>query len=181
LRFIFLRKFNSSSLRVGQSVSPWRHHISVHYREDPAHYKKLSERLEQILKSLEGRWAELVEALRGLTEDIRAGRPANDTGLDPRTQAPFLSVLADRAAARGETSDKKRLGELAGLTVKMVEMVRLRTCTVDFWRNTHKQNLLRGEVVEFLDENDVVPFKEQEAVADEIVDLAKALHARLCQ
>jgi type I restriction enzyme, R subunit len=100
--------------------------------------------------------------------------------LEPRTQAPFLGILADRTVARGESGDKNRLGELASLTVKMVEMVRLRTCTVDFWRNTHRQNLLRGEVVEFLDDNDVVPFGEQEAVADEVVELAKALHARLC-
>ena len=154
-----------------------RHHISVHYREDPAHYKKLSERLEQILQSLEGRWSELVRALQELTEDIRAGRPADDTGLDPHTQAPFLGILADRVLADG---DKEELGELAGLTVKMVETVRRSTCTVDFWRNAHRQNLLRGEIVEFLDDYDVVPFNEQEAVADEVVELAKALHARLC-
>jgi type I restriction enzyme R subunit len=156
-----------------------RHHISVHYREDPAHYKKLSERLEQILKSLEGRWAELVEALRNLTEDIRAGRPADDTGLDPRTQAPFLGVLADRASAGGE-GDGASLEHLAALTVRMVDLVRRSTCTVDFWRNVYKQNRLRGDIVEFLDSNDVVPFDEQEAVADEVVELAKSLHARLC-
>jgi type I restriction enzyme R subunit len=154
-----------------------RHHISVHFREDPAHYKKLSERLEQILAVLEGRWGELVEALQDLTEDIRAGRPADETGLDPRTQAPFLGVLADRALAGG---DREGLGELAVLTAKMVELVRRNTCTVDFWRNAHRQNRLRGELVEFLDDNDVVPFREQEAVADEVVELAKALHARLC-
>lgn len=76
--------------------------------------------------------------------------------------------------------DKERLGELAGLTVKMVELVRRSTCTVDFWRNTHRQDRLRGEIVEFLDVNDIVPFNEQEAVADEVVELAKTLHARLC-
>ena len=41
-----------------------RHHISIHVREDPAHYNTLSERLEQIIATLEGRWAELVEADR---------------------------------------------------------------------------------------------------------------------
>lgn len=157
-----------------------RHHISIHVREDPAHYNTLSERLEQILATLEGRWDELVEALQDLTEEIRSGRPADDTGLDPRTQVPFLGILAGRTLTSGEAGDREKLGELAGLTAKMVEMVRRSTCTVDFWRNTHRQNLLRGEIVEFLDDNDVVPFNEQEAVADEVVELAKALHARLC-
>ena len=151
-----------------------RHHITVHLGEDPAHYRKLSRRLEGILTTMEGRWGELVEALRELTEDIRAGRPADETGLDPRTQAPFLGVLVDRA------DDEARLEDLAALTVEMVEFVRRNTCTVDFWRNAHRQNLLRGRIVEFLDDNDVVPFDEQEAAADEVVELARNLHARLC-
>ena len=62
----------------------------------------------------------------------------------------------------------------------MVDLVRQSTCTVDFWRNAYRQNRLRGELVQFLDDNDVVPFDRQEAVADEVVELAKSLHARLC-
>lgn len=114
-----------------------RHHISIHYREDPAHYRKLSERLEQILQTLEGRWYELLEALRGLTEEIRAGRPADDTGLDPRTQAPFLGILADRATA-GKAGEGERLKQLAALTVEMVKLVRQSTCTVDFWKRVER-------------------------------------------
>jgi type I restriction enzyme, R subunit len=112
-----------------------------------------------------------------LTEEIRSERPADETGLDPRTQAPFLGILADQAL--GEDG-QKRLEELAGITVKMVDLVRRSTCTVDFWRNSYKQHRLRGEIVQFLDDNDVVPFRRQEAVADEVTELAKALHARLC-
>lgn len=46
--------------------------------------------------------------------------------------------------------------------------------------NTHRQNRLRSEIVEFLDVNNIISFNEQEVVADEVVELAKALHARLC-
>lgn len=59
-------------------------------------------------------------------------------------------------------------------------MIRRHTCTVDFWRNAYKQDRLRGDLVEFLDDNGLARFKKQEAVADEIAELAKALHARLC-
>ena len=175
-----VEEHTSDRTKASEMEHAARHHISVHYREDPAHYSTLSERLEQILATLEGRWDELVEALQDLTDDIRAGRPADDTGLDPQTQAPFLGILAGRTLTRGETGDKEKLGELAGLTAKMVEIVRQSICTVDFWRNTYQQDRLRGEIVQFLDDNDVVPFNEQEAVADEVVELAKALHARLC-
>src|SRR5690606_6640321 len=40
-----------------------RYHISKHAHEDPAHYKKLSERLEEILQEFENNWERLVEAL----------------------------------------------------------------------------------------------------------------------
>lgn len=59
-------------------------------------------------------------------------------------------------------------------------MIRHHTCTVDFWRNSYKQERLRGDLVEFLDDNGLVPFEKQEGVADEIAELAKALHTRLC-
>jgi transposase len=45
---------------------------------------------------------------------------------------------------------------------------------------SHKQERLRSDLVEFLDDNGLVPFEKQEAVADEIAELAKALHTRLC-
>ena len=50
-----------------------RYHIGVHFDEDPAYYKKLSERLEEILEKFEDNWDELVAALRKFTEEVRAG------------------------------------------------------------------------------------------------------------
>lgn len=164
----------SNRAKASEMEHAARHHISVHFREDPAHYRKLSERLEQILKNLEGRWEELVEALRLFTEEVRAGRPVDDLGLDSRTQAPFLGLLADQG------DGGRNLESLANLTVEMVAMIWRHTCTVDFWRNSYKQERLRGDLVEFLDYNVLVPFGKQEGVADEIAELAKALHTRLC-
>ncbi|MDH6100189.1 type I restriction endonuclease subunit R [Anabaenopsis sp. FSS-46] len=39
-----------------------RYHISKKFQEDPSYYKKLSERLEEILEKFQDKWAELVEA-----------------------------------------------------------------------------------------------------------------------
>ena len=164
----------SNRAKASEMEHAARHQISVHFREDPAHFRKPSQRLEQILKNLEGRWEELVEALQFFTEEVRAGRTADDTGLDPRTQAPFLGLLADQG------DGGRNLESLASLTVEMVAMIRRHTCIVDFWRNSYKQERLRGDLVEFLDDNGLVPFEKQEAVADEIAELAKALRTRLC-
>ncbi len=74
-----------------------RHHISIHFDEDPVYYKNLSERLTEILESLADNWDEKVEALRQYIEQVQAGRPTNETGLDPKTQLPFLNILGEHS------------------------------------------------------------------------------------
>jgi type I restriction enzyme R subunit len=169
---------SSNRAKASEMEHAARHYISVHYQEDPAYYKKLSQRLEEILQRFEYNWVELVEALRLFTDEVRAGRPADTTGLDPRTQAPFLNLLVEETQMQGEVPPKQ-LARLAGLTVELVEHIRQEIRAVDFWRNTVAQNVLRGWIGQFLDDHDVVPFRRQQAVADRIIELARALHARL--
>ncbi len=53
-----------------------RYHISKHYQQDPAHYQRLSQRLEEILRRFADNWEELVRALREYTREVRGGRLA---------------------------------------------------------------------------------------------------------
>lgn len=155
-----------------------RHYISQHLQEDPVYYQRLSQRLEDILQAFLDRWEALVAALQELTEEIRAGRPADQTGLDPRTHAPFLSILVEETGADAERTPEQ-LSRLAKLTVALVDSIRRQIRMVDFWRTPHLQNELRGWIVQYLDQQDVVPFERQAALADRLMELAKALHARL--
>jgi type I restriction enzyme R subunit len=155
-----------------------RHYISQHLQEDPVYYQRLSQRLEAILQAFQERWEALVAALQALTEEIRAGRPADQTGLDPRTQAPFLSILVEETGAAGEPTPEQ-LSRLAKLTIALVDHIRQQIRMVDFWRTPHLQGELRGWIMQYLDQQDVVPFERQAALADRIMELAKALHARL--
>lgn len=72
-----------------------RYHIQKHYNEDPALYKKLSERLKEILDAFGENWDALAEELRKFIRETKAGRKEDETGLDPKTQAPFLGILID--------------------------------------------------------------------------------------
>lgn len=156
-----------------------RYHISRNAHEDPAYYKKLSERLEEILKSFEDNWDRLVEALREFTAEIREGRQEDESGLDPRTQAPFLGVLMEEAGLDNDALPSKHADTLARLTVEMVDFIRKEIQMVDFWRNVHAQNLLRMRIVKLLDDHDAVPFEKQRQTADRIMELAKARHRHL--
>ncbi len=155
-----------------------RYHISTHYQEDPVYYKKLSQRLEEILQHYQNNWAALVAALRAFTHDVAQGRPTDRTGLDARTQVPFLSLLLEETGADADRAPEQ-LAVLAGLTVALVDHIRQEIRRVDFWRNLVAQNELRGWIGQFLDDHDVVPFARQQAVADRLVELARALHTRL--
>ncbi len=156
-----------------------RYHVRKHFDEDPEHYGKLSERLEEIIKELAGHWDELVAALRKLVADTAAGREQDDTGLDPETQAPFLGVLRQEMQP-GETLEGETLERMCGVTVELVDHIRQEIQLVGFWRNAHAQDVLHKWIVQYLDENDgLVPFERLPHVADSLIELAKANHHKL--
>ncbi len=140
-----------------------RHHISVHLDEDPVYYRNLSDRLKEILESLADNWEEKVQALRQYTESIQAGRTTDQTGLDPKTQLPFLSIL-------GEHSDKA-LTELAAATVEICDRIRQEVQRVN-WERPVIQEDLRKWIAGYLDDSDLVPYDQLEIVADKLVQLA---------
>jgi type I restriction enzyme, R subunit len=155
-----------------------RHHIRKHLDEDPVHYGKLSERLEEILKIYGENWEQLAMALSAFVGEVERGRKADDTGLDPQTQAPFFAILKEERQKHQpvNASDAKWL---ARLTVQLVATIREEVSVVDFWKNAHAQEVLRGAVFTFLDDHEIVPFDSADAVADRLIELAKANQTRL--
>jgi type I restriction enzyme, R subunit len=153
-----------------------RHFIRSHLDEDPVYYKKLSEKLETLLQQYKAHWDALAEALEVFVREMQAGRPADTTGLDPRTQAPFYSLLLE---AQPTPPDETRQRVLATATVRMVDGLRQRTRVVDFWRNPVKRQGVRGWLVTYLDDHDLIPFSQCEKTADDLMHLARSLHTRL--
>lgn len=50
---------------------------------------------------------------------------------------------------------------------------------VGFWKSAPRQQELQGDLVMFLDENTIVDLDRADAVADRLMELAKANHAKL--
>lgn len=176
---------------VEQQVSPrakasemehaLRHHIRKHLDEDPVHYRKLSERLEEVLEKLGEDWDQLVLVLRDLIDEVHRGRQKDETlGLDPRTEAPFFDLLEQEQAKEGPARgmDGRRL---AALTVELVEEIRHAVSVVDFWKSPARQRELHGLIFLFLDDNGLVDFDRAEEVADRLVELTRANHHRLVE
>jgi type I restriction enzyme R subunit len=173
-----VRDLGSDRARASEMEHAIRHHIRKHLDEDPVHYQALSERLDEILREFEGRWDELVQEIGVIINEAQEGRQQDDTGLDPQTQAPFLAVLRQEIAGGADLS-REALNKLCELTVEIVDHIRQEIRIVNFWKNVHAQEVLRSEVFEQLDRADVLPFDRLDAVADRLIELAKAKHNQL--
>ena len=156
-----------------------RYHIRRHVDEDPVHYQKLSERLEEILHRLEADWDQLTLELRDLVHEAQAGRQRDETGLDPETQAPFFDLLVAESGAGDDLTEERRT-RLCEYSVELVAHIKQEVLLVGFWGNPHAQEVLRNWTFQFLDEHDLVPdFDVLGAVTNKVVELAKAIHHKL--
>jgi type I restriction enzyme R subunit len=153
-----------------------RYHIERHFNEDPAYYRKLSERLKAILDSFRENWEALAEELRIFVKETRKGRPEDETGLEPKTQAPFLGILLEEY---GKKPDDRKMQEFCAAVIDMVDHIRQEIGAVDFWRSRHAQDMLRMWIIEEIDDRDLIPFDKQEKLADRFMELSKAIHTRL--
>jgi type I restriction enzyme R subunit len=153
-----------------------RFHIQKHYNEDPALYKRLSERLKEILDAFGENWDALAEELRKFIRETRAGRKEDETGLDPKTQAPFLGILVDEY---GKPAADKKMKEFCEAVIEIVEHVKQEIGLQDFWRRKHAQNLLRTWIINEIDDRNLVPYEKIHRIADRFIELAKTLHLRL--
>lgn len=145
-----------------------RHHISVHFDEDPVYYKNLSEHLEEILQKYSDNWDERAAALEKYTQNIQNGRQENGTGLDPQREQPFFDLLQQQT-----NIDQAPLIEV---TREILTHIIATISRINFWNNPVAQNNLKTWIVNYLDDQDIVSFEQQEAIADQLVQLAKKRH-----
>jgi len=165
----------SQALEMEHAV---KYYIEKHHQEDPAFYKKLSERLKAILDAFRDNWDTLAEELRKFIREAKKGREEDRTGLDPKTQAPFLGVLIEEYEKK---PDEQTMKSFCEAVVDMVDHIRQEIRVVDFWRSRHAQDMLRLWIINEVDDLNLIPFKKQEKQADRFMELAKALHVRLAK
>jgi type I restriction enzyme R subunit len=155
-----------------------RYHITRNLQKDPIFYKKMSERLEDILRQFADNWQSRLQALRELREEIERGRQPNEFGLDIELEARFYDILVEEARKERELRAEQR-ADMAEMTAQVVTLLLRHLRRVDFWRNPQSRTELQRKIASMLDDHRVVSLDRQEAVADRLVELAKALNERL--
>jgi len=175
---------HSDRAKASEMEHAIRYHLREHWDEDPEHYSRLSERLEEIIEALGEQWEQLALALGDLLPETRAGRQSDDSGLDAVTETPFYDLLRRELADEGKAVSSPAEALLRVLTVDLVTRIKAEISLVGFWHNAYAQGTLRAWVATrlaepMLDGEDLFDFGRTTPVSDRLVELAKANHARL--
>ncbi|MFO1352033.1 MAG: type I restriction endonuclease subunit R [Gammaproteobacteria bacterium] len=164
-----------------------RSHIRKHADEDPVLYRKLSERLNDILKSLNEQWDEVIAQLRKLIDELRSGKASSaDAPADlPEHCAPFLRTVLDVVYA-GATPTAAELLRLKDVTVELVDLlVQELQGNRNLW-SPHKraaQEDLNGQLFDHLMRlrPPLVDANKAGVLADRLIEQARANHDKLMQ
>jgi type I restriction enzyme R subunit len=173
-----VKGLTSDKAKASEMEHALRFHIRKNFDEDPARYTKLSERLDDILKTLMGKWDQLLLALEELTEDARGGE-ADPVHEDPLV-ARFYGLLEAEFATTADLPSEVRVDIMFVAESVVVEVVG-HAGIVRFWHNLHAQDDLRRALIHLLDDRDVFPFEELPAIADKLMELARANQALIAQ
>jgi type I restriction enzyme R subunit len=174
-----VRGLTSDKAKASEMEHALRFHIRKNFDEDPARYSKLSERLDQILEALSGKWDQLALALEQLTGEATSDDSANRVHVDPLVSR-FYGLLESEFADSAELPDEARI-DLIHLSEDVVVEVYRYAHRVNFWHNPHAQDELRSRLIHMLDDRDLFDFAVQGSVADKLLELARANQALLAE
>ena len=155
-----------------------RKHCTVHFDEDPAFYKRLSEKLEKLIQEHQDNWAALAEGYEQLRKEASEGRTEAVEGLtkEATTFYDYVIQLAfDGAEPLAETG-----AALKRLMTRIVEQLQETIDILDFWKKPIEVKKLRGAIdTEILLAGIPALEAKHERIAVEIVKLAEKRHEEL--
>jgi type I restriction enzyme R subunit len=182
-----LARSSNDRAKASEMEHAVRAHIRRHVDEDPVLYRKLSERLDEILKTLGQQWSEVVAQLQPLVDELRNGRAGAEGTPDdlPEHCAPFFRTVLNVACA-GQAPSAEGLLRLKDVTVEVVDLlVQELRADRNLWSPHRRaaQDGLNGLLFEHLMRlrPPLVDADTAGALADRLMDQARANHDRLLQ
>ncbi|MCQ8105463.1 type I restriction endonuclease subunit R [Methylomonas sp. SURF-2] len=164
-----------------------RSHIRKHLDEDPVGYRKLSERLSEILKSLDQQWDELITQLQKIIAELRSGHVVNDETSSelPEHYLPFLRTVVD-VVNGSEVPSPAEVVRLTDVTVELVDLLidELKG-NPEIWapRKAADQDALNGRLFDYLMRlrPALIDGNGAGVLADKLMEQARANHDKLLQ
>jgi type I restriction enzyme, R subunit len=155
-----------------------RKHCTVHFDEDPAFYKRLSDKLEKLIQEHKNNWEALAEGYEQLRAEALAGRTEAVEGLT-KEATTFYDYVMQLAFDQGDVSSRDRQG-LKELLLRIVAILQETIGIIDFWKKPIEVKRLRGNIdTEILLANIPQLTDQHERIAVEIIKLAEKRHEEL--
>jgi type I restriction enzyme R subunit len=155
-----------------------RKHCTVHHDEDPAFYKSLSQKVENLIDQYQDQWEKLAEELEKLRTVAIEGRKQGEEGMS-REASTFFEHIANEAFENGEVPPDAK-AKMKVLMEAIVETLQESIASIDFWNNSDKQKKTRSEIKTALTLTGIPELKDKrERIAIEIMKLAKNRHEEL--
>jgi type I restriction enzyme, R subunit len=167
----------SSKAKASEIEHAIKSHITINLENDPAYYKKLSEKLESIINDHGEHWEELVQQLfdfRGNIENDRQ-KGAVDLGLT-ETEFAFHNILVSELAriTDNDEIDESVHREVLQVTTRLVEMIDDASRIVDFFdKHDEVKKVQLGIKRELMDCSFGDDSKLRAAVINAFMDLAR--------
>ena len=166
-----LNEHKSPESKASEISNAIRHHINVNLDEDPEYYKKLSERLEDIIQKHENRWEEMVQLLLDLRDNIETDhkKNADDLGLS-QTELAFFSILLSELNEE-QKNDEETIIKAKEVVSSLVELLDEASQIVDFFNKWTEQKRIKKNIKRLIIKNFDESLVDQ--VSSRFLDLAK--------
>lgn len=168
----------NSEAKASEMEHAIRKHCTVHYDEDPAFFKKLSEKVDALIEKHQDEWDLLAEKLAALRTEAVAGRQQGEDGMS-KEATTFYEHIVQVGFAKGSIDDGDK-PKFKALMETIVEILQETMASIDFWQNPDKQKRVRGLIKIEITKAGIEEIKQnRERVAVEIMKLAKNRHDEL--
>ena len=151
-----------------------RKHCKVQYDKDPAFYKKMSEKLEEILNKFEDNWDEQVRFIDEIRKEIREreDKTSKSNGLGNNYQ-PFYDLMLDIIELDEKTLEDNN-AKLNDLIIEIVNEISKESSIVGFWSNPHRNKVLRSHIDDILIDSQINElYLKKEKIVTDFMKLAK--------
>ena len=168
-----VNKFSKTSKsKASEMEHAIRRHIKVNLDKDPAHYQKLFDKLENIIKEHADDYDRQALELETLREEIRKGRKEEKTYVSPEL-APFFDLIIQYSFGKSMPTEEQLL-KIADLTEIIIKYIFEAFQDINIWEHDAAVGFCRGKIK---DELFLSPISEisqhDEKIASEILSLAK--------
>ena len=171
---------NNPEAKASEMEHAIRKHCTVHHDEDPAFYRSMSEKVDNLIDLYKDNWETLIEELDKIRSEAAEGRKTGHDDMTKEAAAFYDYITADVISEDTLTGkDKSVLRSIMNTVVRIVGQDIL---SIDYWTNPDKQKKTRSKIKRALMLSQVDELKAQrEHIAIEIMKLAKNRHKSLVE